>query len=174
MLEKIDFEILHSVDQIEGLRWRDFEWFSKWFLEALGHPHIEVTKKYGELGGDRGIDLKWEENGEKILGQCKRWSPSFRGTFRGTLPVRVVRELGGCMLRDGARRGVFLTTLTYDETARREAEQMHIQLYGKKEIVEVMHTLNPKFRTKPRFRILKSILRTFTGILRLLIFGYKG
>jgi restriction endonuclease Mrr len=171
MFKQEDFQRLRGIDQIENMKWKDFEWFSKFFLEARGHKSVFVTKKSGEYQGDRGIDTVSEFNGEKFYSQCKRWSPTFRGTFKGQLPVRVIRELGGCMLRDKVNRGVFFTTLTYDETARKEAQQMNIELFGKHEIAEAMHALNPKFRTKPRFKALRFIWRIIVGFLRLVIYG---
>jgi hypothetical protein len=87
--------------------------------------------------------------------------------------VRVIRELGGCMLRDGVIKGTFLTTLTYDETAKREAQMMNIKLYGLHEIADAMRALNPKFRTKARFKNLRMFWRIVAGTLRLIIYGYE-
>lgn len=155
MFTKGDFQSLKALDQIMVMPSRDFEWFSKFLLEHLGHTGVQVTQKHGLYYGDGGVDTVSHLNGEKFYGQCKRWHPNFRGCFNGKLPVRIIRELGGCMLRDGVRRGIIITTLEYDETDKSEAEKMHIALIGKHEISSEMKMILPSFRERQRYSFLR-------------------
>ncbi len=138
-------ESLTSMSEIMGMSWKDFEWFTKFFLEKRGHHSVFVTKKHGALGGDGGVDVESFRDGKMNYTQCKRWNPSFRGTFKGLLPVRVIRELGGCMLRDNVQQGIIMTTLCYESLDLLEAKKMNIELIGRNEIIKAMKEMNPKF-----------------------------
>lgn len=168
MFTREQFTSLRKIDQIDSLSWKDFEYFSKFLLESRGHQSVFVTKKHGKLGGDRGVDLVSNLNGQDVLSQCKKWSESFRGTFKGFIPVRVVRELGGCMLRESVHRGAIITTLEFEYLDKMEAEKMNIELIGRQEIVQSMIKVNPEFNKKSKFTlwsmtkfILLNILRVF-------------
>ncbi len=133
---------LQNTAQLLTMDWSDFEWFSKYFFEHFGFQKTHVTTKHGEFDGDGGIDVEMYDGEGKIYVQCKRWTVGFNGTI---LPLHVVRELGGCMLRDGVRKGVVMTTLDIDESCKREARLMNIDLYGLAEIAQSMKIINPEF-----------------------------
>lgn len=171
MFTREDFQSIRALDQITTLHPKDFEWFCKFFLEQRGHAGVQVTQKHGKYKGDGGVDTVSFVNGEKVYGQCKRWNPNFWGCFNGRLPVRVVRELGGCMLRDGVKKGVMLTTLEYDDTDKREATQMNIELIGRQEIALTMKVLVPTFRTGKRFGVLRMIGKIIVVLLKMLLRG---
>jgi hypothetical protein len=142
MFTREDFLQLQSAEQLVTMDWSDFEWFSKFFFEFLGYERTYVTGKHGEFDGDGGIDVEMYSNNEKIYVQCKRWNVGFNGTI---LPLHVVRELGGCLLRDNVKKGIVITTLDLDESCKREAQLMNIELYGLAEIIEKMKLVNPMF-----------------------------
>ncbi len=155
------FQKLRSIDDIATLDPRDFEWFTKFLLEKKGHVGVWVTQKHGKLNGDGGVDVESSFNGIKVYTQCKRWRSTFRGTFKGFLPVRVIRELGGCMLRDKVTKGIVVTTLNFEGLDRSEAAKMNIDLIGREEIVTEMLRINPKFRSGSRlgsFTIFRQLL----------------
>jgi hypothetical protein len=58
----------------------------------------------------------------------------------------VIRELGGCMLRDGVKKGIVIATLKCEKRDREEAKKMNIELICENEIAEKMRTINPMFR----------------------------
>lgn len=171
MFTREDFRSISTLDQITTLHPKDFEWFCKFLLEQRGHTGVLVTQKHGKYRGDGGVDTISVANGEKVYGQCKRWNPNFWGCFNGRLPVRVIRELGGCMLRDRVKKGVMLTTLDYDGTDKREAAQMNIELIGRQEIASTMKTLIPTFRAGKRFSVLRIIGKLIVVILKILMRG---
>ncbi len=119
-----------TFQQVKSLTPRQFEFFAKEFLELMGHKKIYVTKSFG----DRGVDVISEFGGEKIYTQCKKWN---KGTKKlNTLPVKEVRCLGGCLLRDGINKGIMFTTLEIDSYTRKECANMRIMCIGKSEIIE--------------------------------------
>jgi HJR/Mrr/RecB family endonuclease len=164
MFTEKKFERLRSIDDIATLSPLDFEWFTKFLLEKKGHTGVWVTQKRGKLKGDGGVDVQSIMNGVKVYTQCKRWHSSFRGTFKGYLPVRVVRELGGCMLRDKVTKGIVVTTLHCEGLDRSEAGKMDIELIGREEIVKEMLRINPKFRKHARLRLLTLLRQLFLAI----------
>jgi HJR/Mrr/RecB family endonuclease len=166
-------QALSSIDDIAKLSPRDFEWFTKFLLEKKGHTGVFVTEKHGELNGDGGVDVRSFVNGKKVYTQCKKWSPSFKGTFRGFLPVRVIRELGGCMLRDKVTDGLIVTTLSFESLDRKEAALMNVQLIGREEIVAEMQLINPNFGKRAHLRITTIIWRILFGIVRIFILGIR-
>lgn len=157
MFTKQDIQKLTSYEDIKKLHPKDFEWFSKYLLEEIGYSSVFVTP----YNADQGIDLYASYNGKDFLGQCKRWNKG----YKGVLPVKELRELGGCMLRDGYKNGVFITTLPFDATDKREAKKMNIELIGKQEICKYMSIKNTKFNsrssTKNSFNVLSHLSHIF-------------
>jgi len=163
MFLKEDLIKLRNLADIEAITPRDFEWFSKFLFEHLGFASVFVTKKHGELEGDGGIDLTMFQNKEKIYVQCKKWRFGFKDSI---LPVHVIRELGGCMLRDKVHRGVVITTLEIDPLGEREAQQMNIELIGKLELIKYMVTINPIFNQHKQIGIFRHLLNLLVSIFK--------
>ncbi len=165
------------MSDIELLNPLDFEWFCKFLLDESEYNSVLVTKKHGDRKADGGIDLTMRRDDKKIYVQCKRWSFGFGAN--NALPVRVIRELGGCMLRDNIDTGMVITTLVTDSYGQREAERMNITLLGRDEILQRMKELNPEFNIVKRFglfgKIRKLIWELFLlTILILLLFVGLG
>lgn len=138
-----DLLTLRGIDDIRALQPLRFEWFCKFFLPYVGYRSLFVTRKHGTYESDGGIDITARFAGEGVLIQCKRWNKG----RNGFLPASVIRELGGCMARDGIRRGAIVATLRFSNTDRREAEKLHIELIGTEEIAATMKRINLEFRT---------------------------
>ncbi len=145
--------------QVQRVSPNDFEYFGKFFLESMGCTQVFVTTKRGPLGGDGGVDITCVKDGKKTLVQCKKW----RFGFRGSMPIAIIRELGGCMLRDKAPRGIVFSTLPYDALCRKEALAMGIDLIGPAEILAHMHKIRPGFRAN------ESLLARLFRLFRMLI-----
>jgi restriction endonuclease Mrr len=150
---------------------RDFEWFAKYFFENFGYQRTHITEKHGELQGDGGVDVIMYKDLEKIYVQCKRWSRGFHDIF---LPLAVIRELGGCMLRDNVKKGMVFTTLMLDEHGKREAGLMNIELYGLREIVEKMKSINPDFDVQIQRNFLQLLLHWIGRVLRFFVSILSG
>ena len=170
MFTKEDFAKLRSLAAIERISPRDFEWFTKFFLESMGCSNVLVTKKHGPHHADGGIDVTCKRNGQECIVQCKKWRFGFGG-LHGPMPVRVVRELGGCMLRDGVRHGILVSTLTYDHLTQSEAQKMNIELIGLPDIFAVMREHNPKFSERERLSWFQALLRALWSFLRMIVRG---
>lgn len=161
MFKKPDFDRLKSMAQIQTISPFDFEYFGKFFLESMGYTGAFVSEKRGALGGDGGIDITCVKGGKKTLVQCKKW----RFGFRGSIPIAVIRELGGCMLRDKAPRGIVFSTLGFDTLCRNEALKMGIDLIGPAEILLHMQKIHPGFRsTESLWARLLRLLRMLLGL----------
>ena len=161
---------LQSTRELETLDWSDFEWFSKYFFEHLGYERAHVTGKHGEFDGDGGIDVEMYKDNEKIYVQCKRWNVGFNGRI---LPLHVIRELGGCLLRDGVKKGVVITTLDLDDSGKKEAKLMNIDLYGLAEITQNMKLINPKFDLETKEKKIGFWHRVLWLIVRLFKFFFR-
>lgn len=158
------FNTLTSIDQIATLHPKDFEWFTKFFLEKKGHSSVWVRGSHNTSHGDGGVDVESIVNSQKVYTQCKRWHPNFRRTFKGYLPVAVIRELGGCMWRDKVGQGIIVTTLNFESRDKAEATKMNIELIGRNEIVEFMQVINPGFGKRTRLTFLAVLFRLIKAI----------
>lgn len=166
MFQREDLFRLRDSKQLIGMNWRDFEWFTKYFFESLGYQRTHVTGKHGEFHGDGGIDVEMYKDGEKIYVQCKRWLTGFNGSI---LPLHVIRELGGCLLRDKVTKGVVITTLELDESCKKEARLMNIELYGLTEIIEKMKIIHPDFDKKKKIGFMRKLLILIVKILKFIL-----
>ncbi len=152
---------------IELLSPKDFEWFCKFFFDNSGYESVAVTQKHGERQADGGIDITMRKSGEKIYVQCKRWAFGFGA--ENVLPVRVIRELGGCMLRDDVRKGIVITTLKIDELGKREAALMNIETMGHEEISAQMKFVTPTFNQEKRIGFFRKLLDVLYRAIRIIV-----
>ena len=100
-----------SLDDIRSMPWRQFE-------QLVGEAYRRQGYKVEETGGsgpDGGVDLILRRSGETILVQCKRWKDKRVG-------APTVRELRGAVARDKATRGLFVTSGTFTNEAKEEAQ----------------------------------------------------
>jgi restriction system protein len=122
-----------SVRLIESLEWKRFEDLCAGYFKAKGHK-ITMTG----LGADGGVDfyLHGAADPSKPLAvaQCKAWTKSQVG-------VKSIRELLGVMTDVGAPLGIFLTTTSYTEDARRFAAGKHIKLLDAHRLLELIKAL---------------------------------
>lgn len=152
---------------IELLSPKDFEWFCKFFFDNVGYESVMVTKKHGERQADGGIDVTMKKDGERIYVQCKRWAFGFGE--QNVLPVRVIRELGGCMLRDDVHKGIVITTLKIDDLGKREAQLMNIDVMGHQEIADRMKFVTPTFNEKKRIGFFGKLFTILGRIFRIIV-----
>jgi restriction endonuclease Mrr len=139
-IDKQQFGLMQSLDDVFSLSPKAFEYFSKFLLEGLGYTNVQVSKKHGDHGADGGIDIFAKQDEERVLGQCKKWTKG----RAGYMPVEQVRALGGSMKEHDADKGVFISTLPFSETTRRYAERVNICLIGPYEIEQVITRNNKK------------------------------
>lgn len=112
----------------DGEPWRDelmavllqlspdaFERLAKRILRESGFDSVEVTGRSGDGGIDgRGVFKMSGLISFKILFQCKRWQKP--------VPPKAIRDFGGA-LRGRGSKGLFITTSTFTNQAKEEADR---------------------------------------------------
>lgn len=72
--------------------------------------------------GDGGVDVEaWTKDGQHVLVQCKRW-------IGDAIAPHEIRALLGCVTREKADRGMFVTTSYFSDAAEKEAFDQPIDL----------------------------------------------
>ena len=133
-LDKEGFKRIRSMDEVKDLTCKTFEYFSKWLLSEFGYEKVWVSKKKGKYQSDGGVDIKAEQNGFCVVGQCKNLERG-RG---GYMPIEHVRALGGSMKERNVNNGVFVSTLPFGKAAKECAKKLNIRLIGPSEIMRVL------------------------------------
>ncbi len=111
------FDQQRSLEKICSMSWQEFEVLVG---EAYRRQGYRVEENSGG-GADGGVDLILRRNSETVLVQCKRWKQARVG-------APTVRELRGAVARDGATRGIFVTSGAFTKEARAEALGQPIEL----------------------------------------------
>ena len=118
----------NSLETLRSITWREFE-------QLVGEAYRQQGYKVEETGGsgpDGGVDLILRRAGETVLVQCKRWKQARVG-------APTVRELRGAVARDGAARGIFVTSGTFTREAVAEAQgQPPLELVDGKALLELI------------------------------------
>jgi restriction system protein len=125
------------------LNWRQFELFAQWLLQKEAYKNTEITRKHGATGADRGIDLLCDRDGLKYAVQCKHWNTDWNQPGEHLPLTRAIRELGGCLRRDGIGHGLFITTARYTYDQVSEARDMDIQLISHADITRILERAGP-------------------------------
>jgi restriction system protein len=115
-----------SQDSLNNMSWRDFEFLVGEYFRRRQFS-IEETKD----GADGGVDLIAKKGREKYLIQCKKWKTSLVG-------VKVVRELLGAMVGDGATGGIVVTSGEFTKDAIAFARANNIMLLDGNELYKSM------------------------------------
>jgi restriction system protein len=116
-----------SLDSLRGLTWQEFELLVGEAYRRQGYK-VEET---GGSGPDGGVDLVLRRAGEVVLVQCKRWKQTKVG-------APTVRELRGAVARDGATRGIFVTSGTFTREAEIEAQGQPLELVDGAALLELV------------------------------------
>jgi restriction endonuclease Mrr len=134
LAERRHQELLHAIrisGAVSQLTPTEFEVFVGTLFENFGCT-VEHTGK----GGDGGIDLRVRgPNGKPGLVQCKQYAPDH------PVGAPTVRNLRGAMAREGIDLGFLVTTSTFTQPAREEAEGSGIYLFD----AEKLNNLREKF-----------------------------
>ena len=138
MFTQEDCEQLRCYEDVQKMHWRDFEWLCKYILHHHGFRYVRVT----DALADGGVDLIAYQKQVKHYVQCKHQMAG----YHGVQAVEPIRALGGCMLRDGVKSGIFMSVLPYDRTDYTEADKMGIWLIGAAEIDRYLCEMNEEYR----------------------------
>jgi restriction system protein len=115
-----------SQDSLNNMSWRDFEFLVGEYFRRRQFS-VEETKD----GADGGVDLIAKKGREKYLIQCKKWKTYLVG-------VKVVRELLGVVVADGATGGIVVTSGEFTKEAIAFARANNIMLLDGKELYNNM------------------------------------
>lgn len=116
----------HSLSDIRGLIWRQFESFTAEAYKRQGYHVIETPE-----GPDNGVDLVMHKEGEKTNVQCKHWKATNVG-------VEEIRELLGSVIAGGAHNGIFVTSGYYTNPASEFARNCDIKLVNGNELAALI------------------------------------
>jgi restriction system protein len=105
-----------SIDSISNISWKEFE---DLVAEAYRRKGYVVTETAG--GADGGVDIILKKGTEKILVQCKQWKMKKVG-------VKLVRELYGVVIAEGASEGVVISSGIFTREARTFARGKPLEL----------------------------------------------
>lgn len=119
-----------NLSRMKEMDWKKFEFLCEELFRARGWK----TKCSSKEGADGGVDVWAERKGEKALIQCKRYKNTSVG-------VKVVRELYGLMIAEGAQSGYVVTTSRFTKEAFRFAKGKRISLIDGKQLAEISKKL---------------------------------
>lgn len=115
-------------------------------LKKMGYGDFIETPKSGD-GGIDGIINEDKLGLEKIYTQAKRYAST-------KIREKDIRNFIGAMSGD-TRKGIFITTSTFDDAARKKAREAHhsIILIDGAQLVELMHEFNVGVQVKTTYEI---------------------
>lgn len=134
------------LDKLKGIDPYYFEKVILILLRKMGYGEFIETAKSGD-GGIDGIINEDKLGLEKIYTQAKRYSEN-------KVREKDIRNFIGAMSGD-TRKGVFITTSTFDETAISKAKTAHhsIILIDGTKLVDLMHQYNVGVQVKTVYEI---------------------
>ena len=101
------FQQSTTLEEIRLLSWREFEEL----VTQAYHKQGYLAERRGGSGADGGVDVVLQGRGEKVIVQCKAWRETRK------VGVKPVRELGGVIRENKARRAIFITTAGFSSDA---------------------------------------------------------
>ncbi|MEO8285038.1 MAG: restriction endonuclease [Chloroflexota bacterium] len=100
-----------SIQEVDKLSWRDFEYFTGMLLERMGHHNVRVTQS----SWDYGADIVAERNGHRYAVQVKQ-----RGAL-AEIPRTAIDEVIRAKDHYGCTRAMVVTTGCFTEAVRKYA-----------------------------------------------------
>lgn len=115
-----------TTNPLDKMSWHDFELLVGEHFRRQG---FKVQETSG--GPDGGVDLILEKNGAKYFVQCKQWKAYKVG-------VKIVRELLGVMISEGATGGFVITSGQFTKDALQFAQENNITLIDGRELHHII------------------------------------
>jgi restriction system protein len=112
-------QVKWSIDLLRELEWNRFEVLAAEYFRGLG-KRVETISH----GADGGVDARIYADNSTALEyaiQCKAWNSA--------VGVKHVRELFGVMTHESAGKGIFMTTSTFTEDAKKFAADHSDKLF---------------------------------------------
>ncbi|PID70323.1 hypothetical protein CSB37_02975 [bacterium DOLZORAL124_38_8] len=126
-----------DLEHIKRLSPDEFETYSALWWNSHYKGKATVTHK-GPKGGDQGIDLEIrdEKTGEIFeLGQCKRYTEEYNAPDKvDKIPKEFIEKFKCDMEIKKVKKGVFFSTLEYDQETWRRAKKLGIFLIPPKDL----------------------------------------
>lgn len=115
---------------LRQLSWREFEEMVAEAFRRQGYRVVENQKG----GADGGVDVRLIKEGQRTVVQCKNWKAS-------KVSVKVVRELYGVMVAEGAQQAIVICSGMFTKDAWAFAQGKPIELIGGKKLLELLATV---------------------------------
>lgn len=112
----------------DAMTWREFEIAVADFYRSRGWQ-VTMTPD----GADGGVDLILERPGEHVFVQCKHYNVY-------TVGVKVVRELYGVMVAEGASGAIVVTSRRFTKEAHEFADRVGVQLLDGHDVQAMLGT----------------------------------
>lgn len=120
-----------QLHDLQAMGWFKFEILTKNILLKEGYNNAFITHK-GIKGGDDGVDIIAEKNGERFAVQCKRWTKNHK-------LIDQIRALGGSLKKRGLEHGLFFVSIEANDYEQREAKSYGIELWDSNKIINAIN-----------------------------------
>lgn len=115
------------IDKLRNIDWFQFEKVVSAIYEVPGC----TVRRLGGAKPDGGVDLMVEQDGRRIVVQCKHWR-------KWTVGVRHIRELVGAMAIANAQKGVLVTLRGCTQEAKDLARERGIDIIDEPGLIKLM------------------------------------
>jgi len=122
-----------GANSLRGMDWREFEMLTGEAFRRQGYDIVEN----GLGGADGGIDLILRKDGKTFLVQCKQWRHK-------CVDVKVVREMFGVLVHEGADAMKIVALGDYTPDARRFAQGKPIELIDGSQLLATVRSVQSK------------------------------
>lgn len=119
-----------SYATLRQLSWREFEEMVAEAFRRRGYRVVENHKG----GADGGVDVRLIKEGQRTVVQCKNWKAN-------KVSVKVVREIYGVMVAEGAQQAIVICSGMFTKDAWAFAQGKPIDLIGGKKLLELLATV---------------------------------
>ena len=128
---------LWNMELLQSMEWKRFEELSEALLKEIG-LHTSCT----EFGADVDIEIysKTEERRVAAIVQCKAWS--------NAVDVQHVSEFFALMATKGIKKGYFITTSSFTESAMAYGKIEGLSLISGRKLLQLISALSPEKSNK--------------------------
>jgi len=114
-----------AISDLQKLSPTEFEKYIAFVFQEMGY---QAELRGSTNASDQGVDIEARRDGEYVVIQCKKYSK--------TISQPMIRDFVGTVFKEGADKGVFVTTSAFSEPAKEFARGTHVELVGPTQVIE--------------------------------------